>query len=98
MVAAAFDFDFEDHNFHHFFFFLGIAGERSSVVGVKGVVAVTVPALFRRLLRTRRGGGPAYASQGSSFGGAFGGALGEALGDALGGNLRGGVSGVHTRL
>lgn len=60
---------------------------------------MTVPALFRRLLRTRRGGGPAYASQGSSFGGAFGGALGEALGDALGGNLRGGgVSGVHTRL
>ena len=71
---ATFDFDFEDHGFHHFFF-LGVANSKSSAVGVIGVMAAIVPALFRRLLRTRRGGGP--SSLGSSAGVTYRGNLRE---------------------
>jgi len=66
-MAEAFDLDFEDHGFHHFF--LGTTGGGSSIVGVMGVVATTVPALLLRLLKTRRGGRP--VSLGCSFGGAL---------------------------
>jgi hypothetical protein len=66
--VAAFDFDFEDHGFHHFFFFLETTGREVCVVGVIGVVAAIVPALLLRLLRTRRG---RPIPLGSSFGGAF---------------------------
>ena len=72
-LIAAFDLDFEDHGFHHFFF-LGIVGRAPSIVGVIGVAAVKAPALLFRLFKTRRAGGPVC--------------LGSSFGDAICGNLR----------